>query len=134
MEFPSRVLGKWLSRWAVSHAVKPMNHLALRVKHGQIDVALLIALRPPPLLLWSKFLPPHDPDGRGDLAVIAMAVPARDNERFQLLDYLGINQRGPPDLRCGCSAVARSDVTILGVDDNQDDRTTLSSCLLLRVV
>lgn len=114
------------------HGVEPVDESALGIEDREIDVTLHSLPRHRPTLT-TELLPPDVPHRRRDLHVVAMTVPRGDDEQLKLLDDRSIDQRGPPDLRCGCSAVSRQDVAVLRMDDNQNNGAAFACRPLLCV-
>ena len=61
-----------------------------------------------------------------------MPMPRGDNVRLQLRQHRRVNQRGPTDLRGGRSAMARGNVAVLRVNDDEANRPFLLRCPLER--
>ena len=100
-----------------------MNKASRRIENGQVDIALWY-----PEVARSggmEFILPDFPHLSRDALVVAVPVPRGHDEGSQLPDDDRVYERGPTDLRGRRSAVARNDVTILGVDDDEKDGTAL---------
>ena len=115
------VRSAWTSR---PDGVEPSHHLPFGIQQCEVDIAL------PGLGLvrrGTEFLFPDMPYWLGNVRVIAMTRPRRDQERPQLGNNTRMAQRGPTDLGRGGSAVAGGEVAVLGMYNHQANGATFAS-------
>lgn len=102
-----------------------MNDLTAGIENSEIHVALhRLRLS----LAGIEFLLPDMRDSLRNIGVVTVTVPRSHNEWLQLFDDRRIDQGGPPDLRRRRSAMSAGDVTVLGMDYDQNNRPVLGFC------